>query len=204
MADAIISRDEALAQGLLRYFTGEPCKHGHVAERYVKNRACLECNHITQINKPRKQRKRADPEERKRRRRAASLKHAKANREKKRVAERLRRLADPERERARKQAWRTANPDKARLIPRRRRLRLKAVEGHHTAEDIQRIHKAQKGKCALCRAKLGTRYEVDHITPLKAGGTNWPRNLQLTCPECNRTKGMKDPITFAQSLGLLV
>lgn len=26
-----------------RYFTGEPCLHGHVAERYVINRACVVC-----------------------------------------------------------------------------------------------------------------------------------------------------------------
>lgn len=26
-----------------RYFTGEPCKHGHVSERYVHSRKCVEC-----------------------------------------------------------------------------------------------------------------------------------------------------------------
>jgi hypothetical protein len=28
-----IGRDEAKALGLKRFFTGKPCKHGHVAER---------------------------------------------------------------------------------------------------------------------------------------------------------------------------
>ena len=39
----IISREEARAKGLKRYFTGEPCKHGHVAERRVCTTQCLEC-----------------------------------------------------------------------------------------------------------------------------------------------------------------
>lgn len=39
-----ISREEAIAQGLKTFFTGVPCKHGHVAERLVCNRVCLPCN----------------------------------------------------------------------------------------------------------------------------------------------------------------
>ena len=40
----IISRDEARALGLKRFFTGKPCKYGHVAERRVGNYACMECD----------------------------------------------------------------------------------------------------------------------------------------------------------------
>jgi hypothetical protein len=38
-----ISRQEAIAKGLDRYFTGEPCKYGDVAERDVSTGACLKC-----------------------------------------------------------------------------------------------------------------------------------------------------------------
>lgn len=38
-----ISCFDAKKQGLKRYFTGEPCKRGHVAERTVSNRQCVEC-----------------------------------------------------------------------------------------------------------------------------------------------------------------
>jgi hypothetical protein len=41
-----ISREEASFQLLKRYFTGDPCKHGHVCERYVASDACLECQRI--------------------------------------------------------------------------------------------------------------------------------------------------------------
>jgi hypothetical protein len=43
----IVSRQVALRRGLLRYFTGEPCKHGHHAERWTGNRICVECMRIT-------------------------------------------------------------------------------------------------------------------------------------------------------------
>jgi 5-methylcytosine-specific restriction endonuclease McrA len=39
----IISRAEAKAAALKRYFPGTSCKHGHVAERLTVNGSCLEC-----------------------------------------------------------------------------------------------------------------------------------------------------------------
>jgi hypothetical protein len=39
----IITKAEAKAAGLKRYFTGLACKHGHVAERLVSNRGCYQC-----------------------------------------------------------------------------------------------------------------------------------------------------------------
>ena len=39
----IITRAEAERRGLNRYFTGEPCRYGHVCERYVKREWCVEC-----------------------------------------------------------------------------------------------------------------------------------------------------------------
>lgn len=42
----IISRDEAIALGLKTYFTGKPCKHGHVVERNVIGRTCVTCKKL--------------------------------------------------------------------------------------------------------------------------------------------------------------
>jgi hypothetical protein len=41
-----ISRSEAKAEGLNRYFTGKGCKRGHVAERKTHNGECTECASI--------------------------------------------------------------------------------------------------------------------------------------------------------------
>lgn len=39
----IISRKQARALGLKRFFTGKPCKQGHVAERGVAGGCCIVC-----------------------------------------------------------------------------------------------------------------------------------------------------------------
>ena len=39
----LITRAEAQAQALTHYFTGQPCKRGHTAERLTKNWTCCEC-----------------------------------------------------------------------------------------------------------------------------------------------------------------
>ena len=38
-----IARKAALKLGLARYFTGKPCKHSHIAERYLPNGECVVC-----------------------------------------------------------------------------------------------------------------------------------------------------------------
>jgi hypothetical protein len=40
----ILNRVDAIAIGSYKYFTGKPCKHGHVAERYTKTCVCVECH----------------------------------------------------------------------------------------------------------------------------------------------------------------
>ena len=39
----IISRKEAVSQGLKRYFTGKECPKGHIARRNVCDRGCVQC-----------------------------------------------------------------------------------------------------------------------------------------------------------------
>ena len=43
MAQSVITRKEAKARDLKRYFTGKLCRNGHVAERNVLQRRCYEC-----------------------------------------------------------------------------------------------------------------------------------------------------------------
>ncbi|MFB9263076.1 hypothetical protein ACFFWD_07815 [Bradyrhizobium erythrophlei] len=46
-----ISRNEAHALGLKRYFNGKLCSKGHVAERLVSDRKCLECSRARKRDK---------------------------------------------------------------------------------------------------------------------------------------------------------
>jgi hypothetical protein len=102
----IIGRDEARALGLKRYFTGKPCKHGHVAERVVSSPDCVEC------------------------RRGRVRGWRAANPEKVREGDRERarksRAADPERTRKNARTWRAANLERARERDRLRYAKNKA------------------------------------------------------------------------------
>ena|SRR6516225_6822231 len=89
----IIGRNEASALGLKRFFTGNPCKRGHVAERDVDSRECMECSR-----------------ERGRKRRAADP-------EGYREYGRKWRAANPEKPREYQRRWWAANKDK-RAAPR--------------------------------------------------------------------------------------
>lgn len=44
----IILRKDAKVEGLKRYYTGKPCKHGHIDERTVSSGRCVECDRIIQ------------------------------------------------------------------------------------------------------------------------------------------------------------
>lgn len=46
MTDTYITCKEAIARGLKRFFSGKPCKHGHIAFRKTSNNTCLECIRI--------------------------------------------------------------------------------------------------------------------------------------------------------------
>lgn len=101
--------------------------------------------------------------------------------------------------------WRLGNPEKVRVIQRRRTVRRHAAEGEHTAEQVTELLAIQRFKCAYCKAKIvKKRYEADHIQPLALGGSDWISNIQILCPDCNRKKGMKDPIVWARAIGLLL
>jgi 5-methylcytosine-specific restriction endonuclease McrA len=184
MERQIISRKDAKASKLMRYFTGTPCSRGHVSERYVSGYVCVDCQAA----------------------KAAAWQSANmdlcvaratawcaANPEKHRASADAWRKANP----GHVSAWLRANPDKATAIARNRYARKKAADGRHTADDIERIYAEQCGGCACCGSELNGEYEVDHIVPLLLGGTNWPDNVQCLCVTCNRSKGHKHPAEFA-------
>jgi hypothetical protein len=66
----LISRQLALQQDLKRYYTGKPCKHGHIAPRLTRGRQCIECNKINLkqwiAKDPERERQRVNAQNRKR------------------------------------------------------------------------------------------------------------------------------------------
>ena len=103
----IISRKEAKARGLGKYFTGKPCSRGHVAERYLAG-GCTVC----QAEKA-KERYHEDEGYREKLK-AATRKWQKKNPEKTRAWATRWRKANPEKFREGCRRWRKANPEVVR------------------------------------------------------------------------------------------
>lgn len=126
------------------------------------------------------------------------------NADRRRATEKAWREANSQRLKENTKKWKRDNHFKVLAYNRNRRALARGAAGSHTAEDILRIHKMQKGRCGHCRILLRGSYHVDHIVPLKNGGSNYPDNLQILCPGCNMSKGAKDPIQWKQEGGMLI
>ncbi len=90
-----ISRAQAKSLGLKRYFTGRPCKRGHIAERETINSSCLCCVLVRR------------------------KKHYLTNRETIRIAARAAYKADPGKYRAASVAYRRDYPERVRASQRK-------------------------------------------------------------------------------------
>ena len=198
MSQKIITRAEAKALGLKRYFLGTPCKNGHVCERYASNKHCLMCMVIGHKKWLKDNRETFREAQRKfyRSGKYAAWRKAWMRANRKHVNERG-------------YAYNRAHPEERRAVAaatgRMRRARKTSSTGRHTAADVAALFEAQRGRCAYCRQRLkGRARHLDHIIALSRGGTNDRRNLQILCPPCNLAKSAKDPIVFAQELGLLL
>lgn len=115
------------------------------------------------------------------------------------------------RQRESNKAWRSANPDRMRKLIRawkhRNPEKVKAARrkrGSKTASRRAWLMKVQRGRCAICRGRMGKETHIDHVIPLKLGGPDRRSNLQLTCPTCNLSKGAQHPLDHARSLGRLL
>ena len=210
----LISRADAKARGLTRYFTGRPCKFGHVAHRTILSGNCVECLLIfkTKVRDPvarktyyqeNRERERATNRAYMRRHRARLSDLAKKYREENRG-----RLSE------RNAAWRRSNPEYAprhqrenrdnyRVYYENRRSR-RLSSGKLSTGIIEKLMVLQRGRCAACRKQLGNDRSLDHITPLSKGGRNVDANVQLMHGRCNSQKGRRDPIEFMRSRGLLL
>lgn len=109
---------------------------------------------------------------------------------------------------ARTKQWCLANPVRAAELRRKarqdRRARQKEIGGSYTIAEINLLLEKQSWKCINCNTSLRKKRELDHYVPVKLKGPNEIANFQWLCPPCNRKKGAKDPIVWAQENGRLL
>lgn len=188
-----VTRRMARSLGMVRFFSGIPCKNGHLTERWSSNNICIQC-YVS--NRP----PRVLTADEVAYRAAWRRNNAELSRKYRRLAY----LRNKSKERASSDAWNANNREKVRVIDRNRKARMRNADGAHTAADVADILRLQKGKCAYCRTRLGGKYHVDHVLPISKGGSNGRENLQITCEGCNLRKSDIDPVTFATRLGRLL
>lgn len=178
----LISRSEAIARGLPRYFTNTPCKHGHVAERQVSNYGCCVCADIAF-----KKWYAAHPND--------HLKHVNNWRQKNpsKVSNIRAKWSENNPEKVRKSSknWKRANlGNVAESASRRRAAEDLRMPSWLTAADHLEFDTVYK-YCAGLRA-AGLDYHVDHIVPLRGksvSGLHVPWNLQVIPAVENMSKG---------------
>lgn len=115
-----------------------------------------------------------------------------ANAERVKANGRAWRAKNPERVRKAARARRLANPDKARVSEHSTRARRRGASGTHTAADVKAQAKRQRHRCYWCKGSVHkNEYHIDHVIPLKAGGSNGRENIVIACRACNLKKGAR-------------
>lgn len=184
------TRKEAKEQGAKYYFTGEPCKHGHVALRKTKG-ACVEClkvewqqSYITRAEYFKEYNNSEAGRKAKRR-------YYEQNKE----AVIARAAARPKHKQTEyKNTHKANNPEYYRaLVSVRKRRHKKATPPWITKEQKLTIRELYIRAMQLTKI-TGERYVVDHIIPLinpEVCGLHVPWNLRVITQEENLKKSNK-------------
>lgn len=181
---SLATRAEAKAAGEKKYFTGKPCKHGHISERYTCTGQCVRCISLVyfsnkdELNKKRKK-EYSENKERFQKYRADNKDRINTyNRNYKRGRPHIHRKNNMTRHAAKMNAtpcWLTE-------------AQLSAIElVYRHARD--------------CEVTVGERYHVDHIVPLRGKnvcGLHVPWNLQVIPSDVNLRKYNKEVIYDAE------
>jgi hypothetical protein len=184
------SRAEAKAKGAKYYFTGEPCKHGHIAPRKTKG-ACVECLKVEwekgNIARAEYFRQYNQSE--------AGKESKREYYEKNKELVKIKALARPnEIRREYRKKHKKNNPDIYRVLVNERRRRFRnATPKWLTKEDKRAIRQLYIDAMTVTRI-TGVPYVVDHDYPLNGEticGLHVPTNLKIMTREENLKKSNK-------------
>ena len=207
----IITRKEAIEQGLKRYFTGKPCKRGHIAERYASNRGCTICSgeswrkyreeNSGKINAHRREWYKENPGKDL----AKNRKYRKANPLKNREWCRKKYKSNPGKHMERCYKYRQENPGKHTALSAKRRAdKIKRTPLWANLNAIADVYQVAQALTKI----TGITYSVDQIIPLRGklvSGLHVENNLQVMPLIENISKNNKfNPMEYNQPIGMLL
>lgn len=173
--------EEARALGVGKYFSGKPCRHGHIAPRSSKKKTCFECQALFHVMANREWDKR-NPDKR----REYDLR----NKARAKAAGKKAKPATPEqREQKRRYVKENAGAHRA-LVANRRMAKANATPAWLTVADNKLIAQMYR-ESALMTKCLGREFNVDHIVPIQGKtvcGLHVPANLRVISAEINNRR----------------
>lgn len=90
--------------------------------------------------------------------------------------------------------WRNKNKEKKAFLNARRKMKKINAEGSHTFEEWTKLKKKYNYICPMCKKKEPFNEQrckfltEDHIVPLSREGTDYIKNIQPLCLDCNLKK----------------
>jgi len=90
--------------------------------------------------------------------------------------------------------------EQSRIASLTRKQRIEANGGTVSKDEIAELYSIQEGFCYFCGDPISNNskgsYHIDHYQSIYDGGRNDLSNIVLTCPSCNRKKGIMHGDTF--------
>lgn len=180
----ITTRQQAIREGLAYYFTGKPCKHGHIDKRFTLGRGCLACN-----RQKASEHRAKNPDKVSATNREQYLK----NRNARLVAQRGWNSANAEHAAAYAARYREANPEVAKEWRQRNLPRGVLATARRRAAKLQRTPSwSEREAIAAFYLACPAGHQVDHVLPLRGrriSGLHVLSNLQYLPDADNMAKG---------------
>jgi hypothetical protein len=179
----IISRPEAKALGLKRYFTGVPCRREHICERYVSTKHCVTCaccdSRTYLLSDEKRDRHNAV--------RRLYMRQSE-RREKSQLQAQIYAIANPDVIRATKRRWARNNRANVSANTRAHVARKRqAMPNWADRRDIESFYSLTQ----FLNSTFHQTFHVDHIVPLRGkrvSGLHVSANLQILTDTENRSK----------------